>query len=126
MSKNQKLKRIEEKDLPIPYRFLIKIPLKSLGSSSGIFWALVCPILLLLNFFFDFFILVYFPFPINIILALVVPAVVFILFVRVILERFINWWNNFVVSGYVKKDLEEVLDEYITLIGRNEEGEKSG
>ena len=125
MSKNQKLKRIEEKDLPIPYRFLIKIPLKSLESSSGIFWALVCPILLLLNFFFDFFILVYFPFPINIILALVVPAVVFILFVRVILERFINWWNNFVVSGYVKKDLEEVLDEYITLIGRNEEGEKS-
>ena len=125
MSKNQKLKRIEEKDLPIPYRFLIKIPLKSLGSSSGIFWALVCPILLLLNFFFDFFILVYFPFPINIILALVVPAVVFILFVRVILERFINWWNNFVVSGYVKKDLEEVLDEYITLIGRNEESEKS-
>ena len=125
MSKNQKLKRIEEKDLPIPYRFLIKIPLKSLGSSSGIFWALVCPILLLLNFFFDFFILVYFPFPINIILALVVPAVVFILFVRVILERFINWWNNFVVSGYVKKDLEEVLDEYITLIGRNEEGERS-
>jgi len=125
MSKNQKLKRIEEKDLPIPYRFLIKIPLKSLESSSGIFWALVCPILLLLNFFFDFFILVYFPFPINIILALVVPAVVFILFVRVILERFINWWNNFVVSGYVKKDLEEVLDEYITLIGRNEESEKS-
>ena len=125
MSKNQKLKRIEEKDLPILYRLLFKIPLKSLGSSSGAFWALVCPILLLLNFFFDFFILVYFPFPINIILALVVPAVVFILFVRVILERFINWWNNFVVSGYVKKDLEEVLDEYITLIGRNEEGEKS-
>ena len=125
MSKNQKLKRIEEKDLPIPYRFLIKIPLKSLGSSSGIFWALVCPILIFLNFFFDFFILVYFSFPINIILALVVPAVVFILFVRVVLERFINWWNNFVVSGYVKRDLGEVLDEYITLIGRNGEGEKS-
>ena len=125
MSKNQKLKRIEEEDLPILYRLLIKIPLKSLGSSSGIFWALVCPILVFLNFFFDFFILVYFSFPINIILALAVPAVVFILFVRVILERFINWWNNFVVSGYVKRDLEKVLDEYITLIGRNEESEKS-
>ena len=125
MSKNQKLKRIEEKDLPFPYRFLIKIPLKSLGSSSGIFWALVCPVLIFLNFFFDFFILVYFSFPINIILALAVPAVVFILFVRVVLERFINWWNNFVVSGYVKRDLGEVLDEYITLIGRNGEGEKS-
>ena len=125
MSKNQKLKRIEEKDLPIPYRFLIKIPLKSLGSSSGIFWALVCPILVFLNFFLDFFILVYFSFPINIILALVVPAVVFILFVRVILERFINWWNNFIVSRYVERDLEEVLDEYLTLIGKNEESEKS-
>ena len=125
MSKNQKLKRIEEEDLPILYRLLIKIPLKSLRSSSGIFWALVCPILLLLNFFFDFFILVYFSFPINVILALAVPAVVFILFVRIILERFINWWNNFVVSGYVKRDVEEVLDEYITLIGRNEESEKS-
>jgi len=125
MSKNQKLKRIEEKDLPILYRFLIKIPLKSLGSSSGIFWALVCPILVFLNFFFDFFILVYFSFPINIILALVVPAVVFILFVRVILERFISWWNNFVVGGYVERDVEKVLDEYITLIGRNEESEKS-
>ena len=125
MSKNQKLKRIEEKDLPILYRLLFKIPLKSLGSSSGAFWALVCPILLLLNFFFDFFILVYFSFPINVILALAVPAVVFILFVRIILERFINWWNNFVVSGYVKRDLGEVLDEYITLIGRNGEGEKS-
>ena len=125
MSKNQKLKRIEEKDLPILYRLLFKIPLKSLGSSSGAFWALVCPILLLLNFFFDFFILVYFSFPINIILALAVPAVVFILFVRVMLERLINWWNNEAVTGYVKRDLEEVLDEYITLIGRNEEGEKS-
>ena len=50
MSKNQKLKRIEEKDLPILYRLLIKIPLKSLGLSNGIFWALVCPILVLLNF----------------------------------------------------------------------------
>jgi len=125
MSKNQELKRIEEKDLPILYRLLIKIPLKSLGSSSGIFWAFVCPILVFLSFFFNFFILIYFSFPINIILAFVVPAVVFILFVRVILERLINWWNNFVVSRYVKRNLEEILDEYITLIGRNEESEKS-
>ena len=58
-------------------------------------------------------------------MALAVPAVVFILFVRVILERFISWWNNFVVGGYVERDVEKVLDEYITLIGRNGESEKS-
>ena len=67
MSKNQKLKRIEEKDLPILYRLLIKIPLKSLGLSNGIFWG----------------------------------------------ARLSDTCSS------------ELLDEYLTLIGRNEESEKS-
>jgi len=116
MDEKQKFKKINKKDLPIFYRLILKIPLLSLGSSSGLFWAIFVPIFIALNFFLDLFILVYFSFPINLVLAFVTPVLLFILFMRVMLERMINWWNSFVVGDYTQRELSKIIDEYVSLI----------
>ncbi|RLI22572.1 hypothetical protein DRO54_00890 [Candidatus Bathyarchaeota archaeon] len=124
MESNDKLRRIEKKHLPLFYRLILKIPmLKITGSFSGFFWTVICPIFILLNSFINFFILIYFKFPINVVLASLVPIFLLIILVKVTLKRLINWWNNFVVGGYTRRDVNEVLNEYMALI--NKEKEKS-
>ena len=116
MDEKQKFKKINKKDLPIFYRLILKIPLLSLGSFSGLFWAIFVPIFIVLNFFLDLFIMVYFSFPINLALTFVIPVLIFTLFMRVMLERMINWWNSFIVSGYTQRELSKVINEYVSLI----------
>jgi len=60
--------------------------------------------------------MVYFSFPINLALTFVIPVLIFILFMRVMLERMINWWNGFIASGYTQRELSKVIDEYVSLI----------
>jgi len=110
--------KIDERKLPLIYRLILKLPKPSLDFlpefSHGIYWAVIVPIFLTLESFMSLFLLVGFPFPLNLLLAGIIPTIIFILFLRISLERFINWWNaNVAHSGFewnVEKSAKEYLD----------------
>jgi hypothetical protein len=95
------------------------VPIPSISTtidiSSGIFWAVIFPIFLFLDFFLNIYFLIGFSFPINIFLVCVVPVAILVIFVRVTIDRFINWWNSAVVGGYTQRELKKVLQEYLAL-----------
>lgn len=115
----EKFEKIDREKLPLFYRLLLKVPIPSIGTSidipSGIFWAVILPIFLTLDFFLNIYFLIGFSFPINIFLMCVVPVAILLIFVRVTIDRFINWWNSGVVGGYTQRELKKVLQEYLAL-----------
>jgi hypothetical protein len=119
MSQEKKLQRIDRERLPLFYRFILKIPIPAITTSidipSGIFYTIIFPIFVFLDFFLNIYFLIGFSFPINIFLVCVVPVVILVIFVRVTADRFINWWNSGVVGGYAQRDVKEVLKEYLAL-----------
>ena len=121
MDRNEKLEKIHVKKLPFLYKLILKIPVPDLDTSSGIFWAIIVSIFIVLNLFLSLFLLLYFPFPVNMLLISTVPAIVFIVFAKITLKRFINWWNTEVIREAARRDLEEVLDEYIILVEKTKE-----
>jgi hypothetical protein len=118
----QELKRLNIDSLPWFYKLLLKIPMANVfeGASSGIFWAIIVPCFLVVEFFLSIFLLVYFVFPINIIIAGMIPATIFLIFVRISLERFINWWNGSIDTGF-KWNVERMAQEYIDSLKPKEE-----
>jgi hypothetical protein len=121
----EKLKKIDKNKLPFFYRLILKVPGANLigSSSSGIFWAIIVPIFLVLEFFLNLFLLLYFPFPINIVLTSIIPVAILIVFVRISLERFINWWNLNVGESSFKWNVEETMQEYLAILNKKEENE---
>jgi hypothetical protein len=121
----QKFKKIDRDKLPLIYRLILKVPGAEFleNCSSGIFWAIVMPVFLTIEFFLNMFILVYFWFPLNIVLALIIPTTIFLIFVRISLQRFINWWNSEVASQGFKWNLEEKIQEYLAMLKNKEEKE---
>jgi hypothetical protein len=121
----EKLKKIDKNKLPFFYRLILKVPGANLigSSSSGIFWAIIVPIFLVLEFFLNLFLLLYFPFPINIVLTSIIPVVILIVFVRISLERFINWWDLNVGESSFKWNVEETMQEYLAILNKKEENE---
>jgi hypothetical protein len=119
MSQEKKPQRIDREKLPLFYRFILKIPIPAISTfidiPSGIFYAIILPIFVFLDFFVNIYLLIGFSFPINIFLVCVVPVVILAIFERVTADRFINWWNSGVVGGYVQRDVKEVLKEYLAL-----------
>jgi len=109
----------EKKDqvkLPLLYRLILKLPKMSLESASGIYWAVVIPVFLVCEFVLSFFLLILFPFPINLVMTSVIPIAIFVVFVKVQLERFMNWWNLTFQSEPMKWDVKEAVEEYIKLL----------
>lgn len=121
----QEFKKIDRDKLPLIYRLILKVPGAEFleNCSSGIFWAIVMPVFLMIEFFLNMFILVYFRFPLNIILASIIPTTIFLIFVRISLQRFINWWNSEVASQGFKWNLEEKIQEYLAMLKNKEEKE---
>ena len=119
MSQEKKPQRIDREKLPLFYKFILKIPIPAISTfmdiPSGIFYAIILPIFVFLDFFVNVYFLIGFSFPINIFLICVVPVVILAIFVRVTVDRFIDWWNSGVVGGYVQRDVKEVLKEYLAL-----------
>lgn len=115
----EKFEKIDREKLPLFYRLLLKVPIPSISTlidiPSGIFWAIIFPIFLFLDFFLNIYFLIGFSFPINIFLVCVVPVAILAIFVRVTIDRFINWWNSAVVGGYTQRELKKVLQEYLAL-----------
>ena len=122
----QELRQLNRDSLPWFYRLLLRIPMANMfeGASSGIFWAIIVPCFLVVEFFLSMFLLLYFVFPINIIIAGIVPATIFLIFVRISLERFINWWNASIDTSF-KWNVERMAQEYIdSLKPKKEEKEE--
>jgi len=116
------LKKVDRRKLPWFYRLILKVPGADFleGSSSGIFWGIIVPIFLTLEFFFSIFLLLFFSFPINIILTATVPIAVLLIFIRISLERFINWWNLMLGESGFKWDVEKTMQEYLALLKEKE------
>lgn len=115
-------KKIDRNQLPLIYRLLLKIPgANFFGScSSGIFWAIVIPIFLFLEFFLTMILLLAFSFPMNIVAAAAIPAVVLLIFARISLERSINWWN-LAIGETTTRNIDEMIPEYLDLVNKKEE-----
>jgi hypothetical protein len=112
------LKEIDKDKLPWVYRLILKIPGVDFleNTSSGVFWSLIAPVFLVLEFFLNFYLLLFFPFPVNVILTLIIPAIVLLVFLRISLERFINWWNLTLGEHRRKWDVEKTVQEYLVLL----------
>ncbi|MEM3759938.1 MAG: hypothetical protein QXZ02_02355 [Candidatus Bathyarchaeia archaeon] len=122
----EKLRKINKSELPFFYRLILKIHGANYieSVSSGIFWAIVVPIFLFLEFFLNLFLLLLFPFPINIALASIIPVAVLIIFIRISLERFINWWNLNVRESSFEWNIKETLQEYLAMLKEKEKKEQ--
>jgi hypothetical protein len=119
----QKLKKIDKSKLPFFYRLILKVPGANFieSASSGIFWAIIVPIFLVLEFFLNFFLILLFPFPINMVLTSIIPVAVLIIFVRISLERFINWWNLNVGESSFEWNVEKTMQEYLAMLKEKEQ-----
>lgn len=119
MSQEKRLEKIEKDKLPLLYRVLLKVPFPAINTSvtipSGIFWAMIVPVFIILELFLNLYLLLAFSFPINILLVFVFPVVLFVIFIRITMDRFINWWNSAVVGGYTPREIRKVLEEYLAL-----------
>jgi hypothetical protein len=123
---DEELQKIEKTKLPWFYRLILKIPGANFleGTSSGVFWILVVPFFLASEFFTSLLLLIFLPFPINLVLASLIPAVVLLVFIRINLERFINWWNGNFGKPF-EWNMEKTLHEYLaSLKKKNEEKNK--
>ena len=116
----KKLQKLDVKRLPLIYRLLLKLPLPSLESfvqeSQGIFWAVIVPVCLVLYAVVGFWTLIYFSFPTNVILFLTVPTIIFLFFLRIMLERFISEWNAMIGGSEKEWNIEKLVDEYLDIV----------
>jgi len=117
------VKEIDRNQLPLIYRLLLKIPGANFfgNCSSGIFWAVAVPVFLILEFFLTMILLLAFSFPMNIVVAATIPAVVLLMFASISLERFINWWN--LTIGEKSWNIDRTMPEYLDLLKKKKEEE---
>ncbi len=115
-------KKIEIDDLPWYYKAIMKIPSANIlvDVSSGIFWGLFVPAFFTLYGFLNLFLLLSFSFPVNAILAAMIPTVTLIMFVRISLERFIIWWNTTVAKSGFEWNVDKSVEEYLAKIKKSE------
>lgn len=117
------MKQIDRNKLPWLYRLILRIPGADFleSSSSGVFWGLVVPIFLFVEFFLNLYLILFVPFPANVVLVAIIPVVVLLVFMRISLERFINWWNLVVGETGHAWNVEKSLQEYLVLLREREE-----
>jgi hypothetical protein len=124
------LSREELDRIPLRYRWLVKLflklpnpgfpyfVLKKLPEIDGIFWAIVTPILLTLYFLSNIwliaFLSLHFSFPFNLLLGLFIPAVIFVFFLRIQLERTILWWKS-LQNSHNEWDISKAVEELVEL-----------
>lgn len=112
---------IDRAKLPLLYKLVLKVPgVRFLESASGVFWALIVPLFLFINMLASLFILVNLPFPSNILVAAVTPIAALLIFVRISLDRFINFWNSTISRSYFEWNIDRTIEEYIGIIKRME------
>lgn len=120
-------KGIDVRRLSGLYRLLLKIPfVDHIDSASGLFWAVVVPMLLLLDTLLNMYLLFCTPFPANVILVALLPCAAFVAFAKINLVRFINWWNSMIAKTDFVWDIERSVEEYRELLARQKSKENEG
>jgi len=129
------LSREELERVPLLYRWILKVllrlpnlgfptfVLKRFPEIQGLFWAIFVPALLILYFFIDFMLILVLSyavsFPFNVLIGLLVPGLIFVVFLRVQLERTISWWRN--LQGPNKEwDVSQVTKEFIEMLKKQQ------
>lgn len=119
------LEPITKEKLPLFYRLILKVPVVDrIANASGIFWALVVPILVFANSMLGLVLLLTFPFPTNLILVLMVPGSLLVVFIKLSLERFINFWNLLVAKPHSEWNIEKKVEEYVAMLDRHKKAAK--
>ena len=134
------LSRDELERIPAQYRWLVKILLKLPNPSlpffvlkhfpefEGIFWALVVPCFLILYFFFNIwlfpFVTLRFGFPLNYVFGFLIPAIIFVFFMRIQLERTILWWKS-IHEEPREWQISKRVEELIELLNRRQKRKKT-
>lgn len=117
-----KSKEFSMDKLPWFYKLILKIPgTDFLESAGGIFWGIMVPIFMSLDAYLTLFLLVFFPFPINVVLIATIPITILLIFIKIILERFINWWNSVFGKSRFEWNVEKAVQEYVSLLKKKEE-----
>jgi hypothetical protein len=121
----EKLKKIDKNKLPFFYRLILKVPRANflgsvffwnfLGYNSANIFGFRIFLKPLLAFIFSI--------SNNIVLTSIIPVAILIVFVRISLERFINWWNLNVGESSFKWNVEETMQEYLAILNKKEENE---
>jgi hypothetical protein len=124
----ERLEKIHERKLPLIYRLILKLPMPSLDFLpdvfQGIYWAIIIPIFLMLEFWFVWILVAIFPSPFNILAVLTIPAIILIVFLRITLERFINWWNAIVAQQDFRWNVEKFIEDYLEFLKRQKSKKK--
>lgn len=119
MSEPEKEEKPKKLGLSVFYRLLLKLPKLSLESLPqtfhGVFYSIILPIFVFLNFLLTLAFLVFFPFPINLVLTCVVPVMVFLYFAKSMVERFISWYQA-TFGKPMEWNVKKAADEYIALL----------
>lgn len=136
------LSREELEQLPFLYRLVVKVLLKMPNPSlpffvlkkfpefEGILWAVVTPSLLILYFFFNIWLFslsglrVGFPINLIVIFGVMIPAVIFVFFLRIQIERTILWWRN-IHEPQKEWDAPKRVEELIELFEKQRMRKKS-
>lgn len=107
------------KRLPLTYRVLLKLPVPRVPE---FFYNLPWIIIVRLSIFFYVFVamtlLLAFPFPANIILAVSGPAIITVFLARIQMGREINFMNGRVAQEGYEWDIDKTLKEYFDLMER--------
>jgi len=112
--------------LPWFYRLILRLPKIEVHSDlQGVYWAIVIPAFLIFEFFLSLFLLTNLSFPINLVTASVIPITVFVVFVKVQLERFMDWWNSTFRSEPMRWDVQKATEEYILLLKKQGLGKRN-
>jgi len=134
------LSRDELERIPARYRLLVKILLKLPNPSlpffflkhfpgfEGIFWAILTPLFvafLSFSYFWSIpFLSLHFSFPLNVIIAFLIPAIFFVFFLRIQLERTILWWKN-IHEEPREWQTSKRVEELVELLNRQRKRKKS-
>ena len=118
--------RPEEKEVKLPfwYRWILKLPAPNMFLSrrfpviTGLLLFGILPTLIVFFSFFGVFFILASPvldFPLNYILALLVPGVFALFWLRLQLERALNWWKS-MREQPMHWDVEKSVEEYTNLL----------
>lgn len=116
---------INLKELPLSYRLILKVPgVDRLESVSGVFWALVVPLFIFVNFMVNLYLFMGFAFPYNYLLVSIIPIVLLLVFLKIGLKRFINFWNLNFVRSRLDWDVRKLTKDYVNLIRKQDKRKK--
>jgi len=110
----------EPEELGLIYRLILRLPKLSVESLppvlQGTFWVIILPLFMIGQCYLDFYLLLAFPFPFNVIVVGGVVLAFIVAFYRVMLDRALNSLRMLFYPARLDKDAEQLVQEYIHLL----------